>query len=367
VVALLKIFFKNLLFLFIILILLAISAFYVFKNYSKVYPGEISFFEGASARDVADILEVNNNIKNADVFYYYLRGKEFFYDINPLSERTFKPSFKNGTFDLKSGDFEYLIGFISDFKNDKKQKIPVEERYTVIPEGYTVEQTADILEKRNIVNKEVFLDLVNDINYYETLRKKYFWLPEYNVKKKFLLEGFLHPNSYEFEKSSLPHLIIETMLDQTNVFYEDNKISIVENKYSFDQILTLASIVERESKFKEDRPKVAQVFLNRLDIGMKIQSDITVLYSLNQHKTFVTFKDLEVDSLYNTYKYPGLPVGPINTPSLESINAVLNPAGDNFNFVYFYARPSGETFYSENLKEHDEIRKKYEQEWLDLN
>ena len=362
-----KLFFTKLLVFIIICTLLAVGMFFTFKEYSKVYPGEITFFEGASSRDVADFLEVNGNIKNADVFYYYLRGKEIFYDINPLSERTFKPSFKNGTFVLESGDFEDLISFISDFKNNKKNNSPVEERFTVIPEGYTVEQTAEVLAKRNIVDKDAFLNLVNDYNYYETLRKKYFWLPEYNVKKKFLLEGFLHPNSYEFEKNSLPHLIIETMLDQTNLYYEKNKIAIIENKYSFDQILTLASIVERESKFKEDRPKVAQVFLNRLEIGMKIQSDITVLYSLNQHKTFVTYADLEVDSLYNTYKYPGIPIGPINTPSFDSIDGVLKPAGDTFNYVYFYARPNGETFYSQNLKEHDEIRKKYEQEWLDLN
>ena len=362
-----KRFFKGLM---VLIILMAVSGggiFFAFQAYNKVYPGDVTFFEGASARDISDILEVNGNIKNADVFYYYLRGKEMFYDVNPWSDKTFKPDFKNGTFEIGTGDFDYLVGYISDFKNHKKQTTGPEEKYTTIPEGYTVEQVAEVLAKRNIVNKEAFLAAMNDKVYYQSLQQKYFWLPEINEKKKYLLEGFLHPNSYDFELNSLPHIVIEKMMEQTNAYYEANKVLIVSQPYSFDQLITMASVVERESKFAEDRPKVAQVFYNRLQTGMKLQSDITVLYSLDQHKTFVTYEDLKIDSPYNTYMYAGLPVGPINSPSIQAVNAVLYPAGKEFQATYFYARPTGETFYSNTLAEHERIRQKYEQEWLDLN
>jgi UPF0755 protein len=357
---------KTIMFLFFLITAIGIIV-GVFSFYNKTYPGEVTFYEGTSARDIADILEVNGNIKNADTFYYYIRLKEYYYDLNPFTENTFKPEFKNGTFEVGTGDFEYLISFISDFNNNKKESRPEQERFTTIPEGYSVEQTAQILSKKNIVNYDAFIELAKNQDYYEKLQEKYLWLPEYNSQKKYLLEGFLHPNTYEFETNSLPHQIIEKMLEHTNEYFENNKVKITESNFSFPEIITLASIVERESKFKEDRPKVARVFLNRLLLDMKLQSDITVLYSLEQHKAFVTFKDLEIDSPYNTYMYSGLPIGPIDSPSFESIDAVLNPLGEDFNYLYFYARPTGETFYSTNLKEHDEIRKKYEQEWIDLD
>lgn len=361
---------KFILYLFVFLLLISAavtSVIYYFNENNKVFPGEVTFFEGASAREVADILEVNGNIKNADVFYYYLRIKETYYEINPFTEKRFKPAFKNGTFDIKTGDFEYLIQFISDFKNEKKQVVKeLESSLTVIPEGTNIEGLANILDKNNIVNKEAFLQMANDINFYTDLQKEYLWLPEFDIKKRYNLEGYLHPNSYDFERGTLPHTIIKRMLDETDKFYEENKIAILDQKLSFDEIITLSSIVEKESKFEEDRPKVARVFLNRIKQGMKLQSDITVLYALGEHKTFVTYKDLEVDSPFNTYKVDGLPIGPINSPSLSSIKSVLNPEPASFKHLYFYARPNGETFYSENFDDHEKIRIKYEKEWLEL-
>src|SRR5699024_7088854 len=146
----------------------------------------------------------------------------------------------------------------------------------------------------------------------------------------------------------------------------ENEEAVEDSDLTVHEILTLASIVEKESKFTEDRPKVAQVFFNRLDEGMPLQSDITALYALREHKTVVSYDDIDVDSPYNTYKVNGLPPGPISSPSTESILGVLQPEGKEFDFIYFYARPNGETFYTNSLDEHNEVVNKYRQEWYDL-
>jgi UPF0755 protein len=131
-------------------------------------------------------------------------------------------------------------------------------------------------------------------------------------------------------------------------------------------LLTLSSVVEKESKFKEDRPKVAQVFYNRLHKGMKLESDITAAYGSGTHKVFMTNKDISTNTPYNTYKIKGLPIGPIDSPSKESFAATLNPAGAKFTALYFYARPNGQTFYSDTFSQHQKIINQYQKEWLQL-
>src|SRR5699024_8200161 len=129
--------------------------------------------------------------------------------------------------------------------------------------------------------------------------------------------------------------------------------------------LTLASVIERESKFSEDRPKVARVYLNRLEENMKLQSDITAFYGI-EHKAVVTYDDIEIETPYNTYVIDGLPIGPINSPSEEAIDAVLHPEDEDFSKIYYFSRPNGETFYSDTLDEHNQIREEYRQEWYEL-
>src|SRR5699024_6316510 len=132
------------------------------------------------------------------------------------------------------------------------------------------------------------------------------------------------------------------------------------------EMLTLASIGEREYIYEEDRPKVTQVFLKRLKEDMKLQSDITAAYANGEHKITMTYDDVEVDSPYNTYNVKGLPTAPIASPSIEAIEAVLHPAGKDFDYEYFYARPDGETHYSKTLDEHKEVIDKYRHEWDEL-
>src|SRR5699024_7510445 len=181
------------------------------------------------------------------------------------------------------------------------------------------------------------------------------------------LVGYLFAGTYEiFEEDPSVEYIIEIMIAHTNELVESELDEIEDGDYSVHEILTLASIIERESKFDEDRPKVAQVFMNRLDEDMKLQSDITAAYANGEHKVLMTYDDIEIDSPYNTYVQTGLPLGPISSPSLESILAVIDPEGKDFVELYFYARHSGETIYTKSLEDHEEVKEKYEEEWHEL-
>ncbi len=128
--------------------------------------------------------------------------------------------------------------------------------------------------------------------------------------------------------------------------------------FTFHDYLTLASIVERETMHAEDRAKVAGVFYNRIEENMPLQSDITVLYAKGEHKSLVTYDDLEYNSPYNTYKVDGLPPGPISSVSLASLEAVYKP--DNNDYLYFFAKQdTGEVLYAKTLEEHEKNSKEF--------
>ncbi|NER40211.1 endolytic transglycosylase MltG [Bacillus megaterium NBRC 15308 = ATCC 14581] len=181
-------------------------------------------------------------------------------------------SFKPGKFVLDISDFNSLIAELNEIDNSTKEETA--ERYVTIPEGTTIEQMSEMLSSRNIVDKEAFIRLVNDQEYYNELRKNMRGSP-LTIHKNRSVRRISTRRYLRFPKNTLPHKIIEQMLDETNKWYVENKVQILDTGYTFDQLITLASVVEKESKFSEDRPKVAQVFYNRLIKGMKLESDIT--------------------------------------------------------------------------------------------
>lgn len=158
------------------------------------------------------------------------------------------------------------------------------------------------------------------------------------------------------------------MVERTDDILKSREEQVAASGLTIHEILTLASVIERESKFSEDRPKVAQVYFNRINNNMKLQSDITAFYGLKnlKHKAVVTYEDVEVNTPYNTYVIDGLPIGPIDSPGEESIDGVLNPEGEDFTKLYYFSRPNGETFYSDTLEEHNKIKEKYRHEWYEL-
>jgi len=314
---------------------------------------EIEIPLGSSSSDIASILEENNMIKNSTVFKLYLKFKN-------------KAEFQAGEYTLSpSMNFD---GIIEELQSGKIMEEPI-YRIT-IPEGKSADQIGEIFAHQLDFSEEEFLEVLNDKDYISSLQDMYPDLITEEVMNDELLiplEGYLYAGTYEvFEEEPTIESVIEMMVDQTNKVMQSELENIDNDDLSIHEILTLASIIERESKFDEDRPKVAQVFINRLNEDMKLQSDITAAYANREHKVLMTYEDIEIESPYNTYVQAGLPPGPISSPSLQSIDAVLKPEGKDFNELYFYARPSGETYYSHSLEEHTQIKEQYEHEWHEL-
>lgn len=202
-------------------------------------------------------------------------------------------------------------------------------------EGWRGEEIAEALAENNITDARSFLNLVRQRD----------------------LEGKLFPSTYYFAENTPPTAVIEEMLRQYS-----RQIKPLFAQYPTDltekEILTVASIVEREAIFHDERPKIAAVYLNRLKIGKRLEADPTVQYALgfnfleNRYwKKGLTYKDLRAPSPYNTYRHNGLPPGPIANPSRESVLAVLNPE-PNFNAIYFVADNTGRHDFSRTYNEH---------------
>lgn len=209
-------------------------------------------------------------------------------------------------------------------------------------EGWRSEEIAEMLAENNITNAQAFLDIV----------------------RKRGLEGQLFPSTYYFAENTPAWAVVDTMLNQYN-----KRIKPLFKQYPTNltekEVLTVASIVEREAIYHDERPKIAAVYLNRLKIGKRLEADPTVQYALgfnfreNRYwKRGLTYRDLRDPSPYNTYRYNGLPPGPISNPSYESVKAVLNPQPD-FDAIYFVADNTGRHDFSTTYSQHIMKKNKY--------
>ncbi len=198
-----------------------------------------------------------------------------------------------------------------------------------IPEGYTIYQIADKLADDGLVNKKVFKRLLTSgkfDNDYDFLK--------HAQSGKNHLEGYLFPETYTVTYGADEETIIRTMLDHFDqIFTEEFRARAQEMKYSVNDILVVASIIERECQVDDERGKVASVIYNRLKEDMALQMCSTVQYVLGKQKESLTDADTKIESPYNTYIHPGLPPGPIACPGLASIKAALYP--EETNYLYF--------------------------------
>jgi peptidoglycan lytic transglycosylase G len=170
------------------------------------------------------------------------------------------------------------------------------------------------------------------------------------------LEGFVFPDTYAFPIGTTARAAVLEMVKRFEREWKPEWNQNLERMgLDRNKAVTLASIVEKEARRPEERPVIAAVYLNRLKAGMLLQADPTVQFALGRHTPRVLFKDLEVDSPYNTYKYPGLPPGPIASPGGPSLAAALNPA--NVDYLYFVAAADGHHEFRKTLSEHEEAKK----------
>ena len=183
-----------------------------------------------------------------------------------------------------------------------------------IPEGFSREQIGRLLEGRGLVNKAAFLALSGDA---ETAKAYGINVPG--------LEGYLFPDTYHLSRGMTPQAVIDVMVKRFFSVVEPLTESVRQSGMSLEQVVTLASIVEKETGVPEERPLIAGVFLNRLKRNMRLESDPTVIYGIDPFDGNLKKEDLRAHTPYNTYLISGLPPGPISSPGLEAIKAVLSP------------------------------------------
>lgn len=286
----------------------------------------------STTSQIAAQLEENGLIRNAGYFKLYAKYTG--------ADRSLKPGkyFFKGT--------ESLSQIISMLQTGSPDTFSF-----TIPEGYTLEQIINLLASKGIAPEEELLTAIED----QGLEFPYLdELPEGPNR----FEGFLFPDTYTIEAETSAKDIIQLMLDRfSEVYTAEYAARAKELDMTTVEVITLASIIEREAKQQEDRPLVSAVFHNRLDKGMLLQSCATVQYALGEVKPVLYNTDLQTESPYNTYLYVGLPPGPIAVPGEASLKAALYPA--DVSYLYFVAKPDGSHVFSNTLQEHNEAKNKY--------
>lgn len=217
-----------------------------------------------------------------------------------------------------------------------------------IPEGYTIIQIADLLSEKKLTDRAEFLRLTRDATLIESLNLR---VPS--------LEGYLFPDTYNFTRPTPPEVIIRTLVHHLQkTFSPELRARAVEMNMTVQQVLTLASVIEKETGLSQERPLVSGVFHNRLRQNIPLQSDPTVIYALETFDGDLRKRDLSVNSPYNTYRFRGLPPGPIANPGEAAIRAALFPTPTDF--VYFVSRNDGSHEFSSTLAEHNQAVEKYQ-------
>ncbi len=213
-----------------------------------------------------------------------------------------------------------------------------------IPEGFRIVRIADLLEDKGVCRVPEFLAACQDRVLLSSLGIKH------NTA-----EGYLFPDSYEFELESKPANVIRRMARR---FFEvfDELRADAGPVLSDKQTVVLASIVEREAVLAEEFPVIAGVFLNRVRCNMPLQSCATVQYVLPRHKEKLTYQDTKIKSPYNTYIHPGLPPGPISNPGRRALRAALSPAETEY--LYFVSKGDGSHIFSRTWREHESARRR---------
>jgi UPF0755 protein len=337
----------------IIILLLALAggggAWYIWNGMQPVEPAgpavTFTIEKGMGSAEIASLLEDNGIIRNGMFFRGYLKW---------VKEGS---SFKAGTYTASPGDtYDELIARLNAGDVVKEDTVVF-----TIPEGFTAKQIAEKLAEAWNQPADVFLKMMNSgagLTAVNTLK-----IPE-DASLRHRLEGYLFPETYELAKDSTPQEVVEAMLEQLTKKLDsipDWQAQLAERGLSLHELLTVASLVEREVVVDEERSLVAGVIYNRLKKGQNLEIDATVQYLLDKQKERLLNKDLKVESPYNTYRNPGLPPGPIGSPGLASIQAALAPKASEY---YFYVTKKDGTqghLFGKTYKEHLANIKKSEQ------
>lgn len=288
--------------------------------------------KGSSLKKISELLERERIIKN----------KQFFILMTTLVGK--KGMIKAGEYEIPTNLYPWQVLSILLDGQVKSQLI-------TIPEGYTVNQIAQLLWDLNIVDKDEFLKKVYSQDLISSLGLS-------NLASQ-SLEGLLFPETYHLMKEMDPEEVIRIMVNQfKKVFYEELNVARNNLKISEREIIIMASIIEKETSLSEEKPLISAVFYNRLNKNMPLQSDPTVIYGLKDFDGNLKKEHLTKQTVYNTYIKSGLPPTPICNPGRESIRAAIFPA--QVPYLYFVSKNDGSHFFSSSLEEHNRAVLKYQ-------
>lgn len=315
---------KAFLAFFVLAPLLALvpASFLIYDHWNWEYEGEKTTFEVKSGEGFASVnrrLKDQGLIRSPRILYYYARHFK-------LMEKL-----RVGLYEINPGmKMKDIIGLLISGKGIM--------RALTVPEGKNIYEVATIIESSGFGQAKEFLSLINDRTFVETL----------GIEAK-NLEGYLYPETYHFNPGISLRQITQSMIDQFQI--KTRGLDISKSQLSWHQILTLSSIVEKETGAGFERPKIAGVFINRLKKGMRLQSDPTIIYGIwERYDGNIRKSDLLEKTAYNTYQIDGLPPGPICNPGIESIEAVLNP--EQHDFLFFVSFNDGTHKFSKTYSEH---------------
>ncbi len=286
----------------------------------------ITVENGMTAADIANMLHKEKLIKRPESFrlearFMGLEGK------------------------LQAGKYEIEAGKSNSEIIDILARGQVKTVSFTVPEGYTVNKIAAKLAAEGLGDAEKFKEAARNYTPYKYMETN-------NPDVIYKAEGFIYPSTYLFTDGMTEKDMLATMVKEFNTQINHEKIGDAAEKADMQlrDIVTIASMVELEAVFKEEQPRIAGVFLRRLQIYMPIQSDTTIQYILGAQKEEITFADTEIQNPYNTYVNAGLPPGPIGSPSLDAIKAVLNP--EQTDYLYFVADKGGHHRFTRTYDEH---------------
>lgn len=330
------------------------------KSSSKYITVEIP--EGSGNKYIGQILEKAGVIKDANIFNFYTKFKNY-------------TNFGSGYYNLKASmDLDEISKLLQKGGTVEPERPALGK--ILIPEGYTINQIADAVTVNTIAqksektstpfSKDDFLKLIQDETFIAKMVAKYpnlFASLPNTDQVTYRLEGYLFPATYNYYEDTTLEDLVEQMISTTDSYLSSYYDTIASKGMTVNEVLTLASLVEKEGSTDEDRRNIASVFYNRLNANMPLQSNIAILYAMGKlgEKTSLAEDaaiDTTIDSPYNIYTNTGLMPGPVDSPSLSAIEATINPASTDY--LYFVADvKTGAVYYSETFEEHQANVEKY--------
>jgi UPF0755 protein len=311
----------GILFMLLVILIIGFGLFFIRPAESEGEYRIITVKEGMSLSETAERLEQSKIITNRTLFLLWAR-------LMGYSRK------------IKAGEYRLSSSMAPIRIMEVLTRGIIITHPVTIPEGFSINQIGELLAEKKLVNLQDFMSIVQDP---ETLKK--YGIPGPN------LEGYLYPDTYQFGKGLSASSIVDVMITRFKEVVEPLRANIDESGMSLEQVLTLASIVEKETGSADERPLIASVFLNRLKKGMRLESDPTVIYGIKDFSGNIKREHLSQHTPYNTYTIKGLPPGPIANPGLESLKAVVFPAETDF--LYFVSKNDGTHHFSKTLKEHN--------------